>query len=28
VQKALAVVAGGKQNFDELFRKTLGVLAK
>jgi holliday junction DNA helicase RuvA len=28
VQKALAVVGGGKQNFDELFRKTLGVLAK
>src|SRR4051794_26136010 len=28
VQKALGVVGGGKQNFDELFRKTLGVLAK
>jgi Holliday junction resolvasome RuvABC DNA-binding subunit len=29
VQKAMAVVAGvGKQTFDELFRKTLGVLAK
>jgi holliday junction DNA helicase RuvA len=28
VQKALTVVGGGKQNFDELFRKTLGVLAK
>jgi holliday junction DNA helicase RuvA len=28
VQKALTVVGGGIQNFDELFRKTLGVLAK
>jgi Holliday junction DNA helicase RuvA len=29
VQKAMAVVAGvGKQTFDELFRRTLGVLAK